>query len=185
MGSSWAAIGCRSHSGWAVVVTVTGSLSAPEVLDRARIELLDGALPAHPYHEAAEEGLSTRDARSLIRKVEERAAKRASTALAAIVDTVEHDGTQIAGIAVVATDRAIPSELERVLRSHQLLHAAEGDLFEEALVEGASSVGRPVARVAPATSSIHPAVEALGKTIGPPWRKDHKLAAMAALTLLR
>jgi len=183
MGSQSAAVGCRSHSGWAVLVAVTGSITAPVVLYRIRIELLDGALPAHPYHEAAEAGMSTREARSLIRKVEVFAAKRASASLSALLADMEQDSHQVAGIAVVATDRAIPDELERVLRSHQLLHAAEGDLFEEALVEGASSLGRPVARVVPPTS-IPPDVDALRGTIGSPWQKDHKLAAAAAFTLL-
>lgn len=127
--------------------------------------------------------MSLREARSMIRKVEAFAAKRASASLAALIADVEGDSIRVVGIAVVATDRAIPDELERVLRSHQLLHAAEGDLFEEALMEGGSSLGRPVARVAPPTS-IHPAVDALRTTVGSPWQKDHKLATMAALTLL-
>jgi hypothetical protein len=183
IGTNVAAVGCRSHSGWAVLVAIAGSATAPEVLHRVRIELLDGALPAHPYHEAAEGGMSLQDASSLIRKVEVCAAKRASVSLAALIGDVEQGRMQVAGVAVVTTDRAIPDELERVLRSHQLLHAAEGDLFEEALVEGASSLGGPVARVA-LPSVISPKVEVLRRTVGSPWQKDHKLAAMAALTLL-
>ncbi len=66
-----------------------------------------------------------------------------------------------------------------------LLHAADGDLFEEALVEGASSAGHAGVRIAQSTTSIHPVVDALGKAVGPPWQKDHKVAAMAALMLLR
>jgi hypothetical protein len=184
MGASPAAIGCRSHTGWAVVVVVTGSATS-EVLERLRVELLDGSLPAHPYHEAAETGMSIRSARSLIGKVEAHAAKSASAALVPLAATVEHGGHAVAGIAVVTTERLIPDELERVLRSHQLLHAAEGDLYEEALVEAASSTGRAVARVERSALFVDPNVGALGRAVGPPWQKDHKLAAMAAFTLLR
>jgi hypothetical protein len=127
--------------------------------------------------------MSLKEARSLIRKVDRFASQRALASLAMFVGDVEHGGSQVAGVAVIATDRVIPEELERVLRSHQLLHAAEGDLFEEALMEGASSLGRPVARVA-LPSSISARVETLGRTVGSPWQKDHKLAALAAFTLL-
>jgi len=83
----------------------------------------------------------------------------------------------------VATDRAIPDELERVLRSHQLLHAAEGDLFEEALRGG--SVLAWTTRCSGRAAYVHPPdVDALRGTIGSPWQKDHKLAAAAAFTLL-
>jgi hypothetical protein len=114
-------------------VVVTGSVTAPQVLDRFRIELLDGSLPAHPYHAAAEAGMSVRSARSLIGNVETLAAKSASASLVPLVVTVEQGGPAVAGIAVVTTERNIPDELERVLRSHQLLHAAEGDLYEDAI----------------------------------------------------
>jgi hypothetical protein len=154
------------------------------LLDRVRIELLDGVLSAQPYHEAAEAGLSTAAARAQIQRVERLASKRASAALALIVAALEQGGLRVAGIAVVATDRVIPDELDRVLRSHQLLHSSEGDLFEEAILDGASSIGRPVARVSPPPTSIHSHVEALGRSVGAPWQKDHKLAAMAAFTLL-
>ncbi len=184
MAKELAALGCRSHSGWAVIVVVAGSPVAPRVLDRRRVELLDGSVNAHPFHEAAEAGLAAAEATILITKVEELAATSAAAALATIVTAIELDGYRVAGVAVVATDRAMPRDLDRLLRSHALLHAAEGDLYEEALTEGAGRSGLLVERVTPASTSSHPNVEALGRVIGPPWQKDHKLAASAAFTLL-
>src|SRR3989304_1137473 len=48
------AIGCRVKSGWAMTVLVGGSVTAPRVLDRRRIELSDPTVPAtvQPYHAA-------------------------------------------------------------------------------------------------------------------------------------
>jgi hypothetical protein len=61
------------------------------------------------------------------------------------------------------------------------LHAAEGALYEEALVDGAGKAGLPAVLVEERTIRIAPALDTIGKSLGPPWQKDHKLAASAAL----
>jgi phosphoserine phosphatase len=91
----------------------------------------------------------------------------------------------------------LPSALETILASHALLHAAEGDLYREALAEAAASSGLAVAGFPPkelyseaaAQFGVTEAVmrELLartGKAIGSPWRADHKEAALAALLAL-
>jgi hypothetical protein len=88
------------------------------------------------------------------------------------------------GVGVVAKIRSLPADLERILRAHALLHAAEGDLYEEALTEGALRAGLPVQRVTPTSISLEPKLDAAGRALGPPWQKDHKLAASAALWVL-
>jgi hypothetical protein len=64
------------------------------------------------------------------------------------------------------------------------LHAAEGDLYEQALIEGAARAGLSVLRLAPGLVPLFTGVETAGRTFGPPWQKDHKLAASAAMHLL-
>ena len=65
-----------------------------------------------------------------------------------------------------------------------MLHAAEGALYELAVLDAAAAAGLPVLVVDPRTLAPSDEVEALGRLIGPPWQKDHKLAAMAALVAL-
>jgi len=121
---------------------------------------------------------------SLIRDVEAVSATSALAALAKLAADVHTNGFSVAGVAVVAADRALPPELERILSSHALLHSAEGDLYEQALTEGAARAGLPVMRVTAGSIPINSSLETAGRTLGPPWQKDHKLAARAAMWLL-
>ena len=171
-----ATMGWRAHSGWAVLVVAAGSPEAPVVLSRARVELLDGGLPRQPYHAAAESGMALADAARLIARVERAALKAAG---AAMRDAQQRYGAS--AVAVVGGGRSLPTELARVLASHPLLHAAEGALYEEAVAEAARADGLAVRFVPPRELAVSAAVEGLGRTIGPPWQKDHKLAAAAAL----
>jgi hypothetical protein len=84
----------------------------------------------------------------------------------------------------VATERRIPASLDRILTSHALLHAAEGRLFEWAAIEAGDEAGMPVHLVDPRSLTVPAAVESLGRSLGPPWQKDHKWAATAALMAL-
>src|SRR5262249_14952144 len=85
------------------------------------------------------------------------------------------------------------TDLAAVLASHALIHAAEGDLFRDALARAAEACRVPLTRVrekdllAEAGRALHSSEDALrtrlnamGKDIGPPWRQDEKLAALVA-----
>src|SRR5271167_3739274 len=55
-----AALGVRKHSGWGVLVAVSGDLPSVEVIDRRRIVTSDPKIPGanQPYHYAASLGLT-------------------------------------------------------------------------------------------------------------------------------
>src|SRR5205823_5560433 len=76
-------------------------------------------------------------------------------------------------------------ELEKVLASHTLCHAGEGILFREALIAAANTRNIPVTarveREVKAAAASSAALAAIGKTAGPPWAEDQKLAATIAL----
>jgi hypothetical protein len=149
------------------------------IKSRRRIELLHGALPRQPYHAAAEGGLSIPDAKRLIAEVEAMAMAEAADAT---VSAAEEFAASAVGI--VGGGRQIPSQLERILASHALLHAAEGDLYEQAIAEAAGRHGMPVLFLPAGTIAVSGAIEMAGKALGPPWQKDHKLAASVALMAL-
>lgn len=173
------AIGWRSHSGWAVLVAVREPASSPEVLARRRVELVDGSLPRQPYHAIAEQGLSLRAGEALIARVEKMALASAVAATESVLEAGAVDA-----VGVVGKTRRIPDDIEQVLASHALLHAAEGDLFERALLDAAAQVGLRGFMREPASIKIPAAVDGAGKALGPPWQKDHKLAASVALAAL-
>jgi hypothetical protein len=164
-----------------VAVIAAGTTHAPVIIERRRVALCDEALPRQPFHAVAEAGAP----RAVIEAVRHEAATAATAALASltIAAATAAPGAVVAAVAVLARPRHLPDDLDRVLASHALLHAAEGALYEQAVLDAAQ-------RAAPVAATVHPRltpspeIDALGRRIGPPWQKDHKLAAMAALTLL-
>lgn len=183
-------LGVSDHSGWAVVVAVGGDRRAVEVIDRRRVELCDPALPRQAYHAA--EHLSLDEASAAVGAVERSARAAAAGALTTLVGELAAAGHHVTALAVAQGTAPVPDDLTRILASHALLHAAEGKLFRDALVSGAASAGIEVVRFAKRTLAAEAAdalgrdadqlvalVAALGRPIGPPWRQDHKIAALA------
>jgi hypothetical protein len=166
------AVGIRCHSGWAVLVVVSGSAGSPVVLDRRRVELVDESLPRQPYHAVAEGG----SPEGVIDAVASAARNAVAEALRRVAPTD--------AVGVVAAERRIPTARDQIFGSHALLHAAEGHLFERAVIEAADDAGARVVAVDSRSIEVPAAVDALGRSIGPPWQKDHKWATAAALAAL-
>ena len=174
------AMGWRPHTGWTLVVVARGSAAAPAVLARQRVELLAGTdLPGHAYHAAQQEGLTGTEAAALVECVERNATSAAVDAMRSLVR--EH---HVDAVAVIGKPRRLPGDIDQILTSHALLHAAEGALFERALVEAAAEIDIPAAVYDPAAIVVSGPLDRLRATLGPPWQKDHKLAAAAALAAL-
>jgi hypothetical protein len=90
-----------------------------------------------------------------------------------------------------------PWSTEEILAVHVRMHQAEGELFRQVLVSGAQAcgfkaVGLPektaldaaASRLGLARTDLEARLAVLGKTVGPPWGKDQKEAAAAALVAL-
>ncbi len=181
-------LGWRVHSGSAVVVAVSGSAASPVIVHREQVTLLDDASLHEPYHAAAARPQG--EAQALIGSVEKAAAAAALTTIRGFVSSLG----AVAAVGVVGGNRLLP-ELPRILAKHALLHAAERNLYEQAVIQAATRAGLPVTTI-PATGklfdhasdvlgvALEPSLAALGKSIGPPWKKDHKEATAAALVAL-
>jgi hypothetical protein len=177
-----AALGMAPRSGSAVLVAVCGPPESPRLLDRRWIEFVGADLPAQVYHAAA--GLDLNEATALIERWAQAALESAvggvGEAVAAAADC------RVVGVGIVATVREVPA-LATALRSHPLLHLAEGQMSREVLAEAAGQAGLAVHYLSPKGPHDPVHVEravGMGRDAGPPWRKEHKLAAAAALTAL-
>lgn len=171
-----------------IVVAVSGPAATPVIVHRESVTLIDDDSVREPYHVAA--GLSLDEVPAFIESIEEAAAAAALKAIRGFVSSLG----PVAAVGVVGGNRKLP-ELPRILAKHALLHAAERDLYEQAIIEGASRAGLPVTTI-PATGTLfghasdvlgvalEPSLAALGKSIGPPWQKDYKEATAAALVAL-
>jgi hypothetical protein len=188
------ALGLRPHSGWAVAVVAGGEPAAPAPLDRRRLALADAPPPVQPYHEAA--GLPAPDAATLVERATEVAFERAGAELSALVSALRGAGHRTVGAGIVAAAGSVREDhpLERVLAAHSTLHAAEGELYRDALADAVADLGLAVtlvpARDTPALGrrllgdAAPVRLTELGKPFGPPWTRDHKDALLAALSVL-
>jgi len=162
-----------------------------EVLLRRRVELADptGRVRKNAYQAAR--GLDAAEAAVLVEAAERIAAEQATAALEQTTREAADDGAAVRVCAVVtgALREGVP--LESLLRSHALAHAAEGQLYQEALLKGAESCGLEAVAVPKqsiweaAGDELRERVTALRGELGPPWAEDQKLAALAAWIALR
>ncbi|MCI0403477.1 MAG: hypothetical protein L0212_08140 [Acidobacteria bacterium] len=192
-----AALGFRAHSGWAAVVVVTGTPAAPVILDRRRLEIADPKLRGskQPYHAA--EGLPFKDAEQIIRRCTASTNALAERAVRGVVDDAQAKGYRVTGCGLLTASGWPLPDLAAILTSHALIHAAEGEMFRETLVRASEKCGLAVTRVrerelleraaaalrAPADKLLRRLAD-LGRSLGPPWTQDQKLAALVALLAL-
>jgi hypothetical protein len=189
------ALGFSLHTGWAVAVAVAGSPTHPEVVVRRQVELVDPALPRQVYHAAARE--PTEAGAALVGSVERSARAHASRAVEHLRDDLVADGHRPIAVALCAEPHEVPADLGRILANHTLIHAAEGELYREAVEAAAEWLGLPVLQVAakrvPAEvrdrlglsdDRQRALVQEVGAGLGPPWRADHKQATLLAVVAL-
>ena len=176
------AAGFVARTGWAVVVVVDRSQARPRVLHRDRIELVRD-LPANVYHRAVE--LTLDEAEALVDAVRNEADAAAHAAVAGLIRV--HGVT---AVGVVTGGTRLPDSLAPILASHALVHAAEGELYRDALIDAATDAGVAVHLTPTAAldgDDLAPAREhlaSLGRELGPPWRREQKDAALAAVAAL-
>jgi len=185
-----AALGIREHSGWGMLVVVVEQAAGLEVILRRKVALLADGLPREPFHAAAR--MSLDDAQRLVDAAYESARDCAAAALAEAREelTARDIAVRALGCGVGATPVRAP--FAKVMTSHALLHASEGEMYRDAVAEAASAVGLAVAR-APwkemwaqagaelgiAPDALRDRIAALRAVIGPPWGSDEKEACVA------
>jgi len=193
-----AALGCKLHTGWAMLVALAGQPGELQVLFRGRMELLprDESVPRFVYHEAAE--LSLPQATALVNSAREASQKAARLAIKEVLRELDSRGARADVCGVLSGSTPVPDDLSRILRSHPLIHAAEGALFRQAVAAACETCGLAItaarerevwSRAAAAWSIAEPRlrkeVDALRASVGAPWSADHKTAAAIALLALK
>ena len=193
------ALGWKAHSGWAALVALGGDARAPELIERSRVELIppDGAEWAkQPYHAA--EGLEPEDARDVVKRGVASAQRLAAREMKAARERCAKAGHAVCGCGVLIGGGMPSWSTDEILAVHFRMHKAEGELFRDALAQGARACDLALTTL-PDKSALESAVRelratrvwlddllaALGKRAGAPWGKDQKEAAAAALVALR
>jgi hypothetical protein len=188
-----AAVGFRTHSGWAAMVAVCVEKGAPRVLARERVHLVETFTYRfrQPYHTA--EKLPLAEAREFVAQVETEAQRLAYRAIHGLQSDLQKQGIELTRCGLLlASGRPLPN-LEGILASHALIHTADGELFREALSRAGMRCGLEIVRIkekellegARQTLRVQPAallrrLTELGKPFGSPWSQDEKFATLAA-----
>jgi hypothetical protein len=178
-------VGLFAKTGSAVVVTVVGSAGSPALADRRTFALCDDEASRFLYHHART--LDRAEASAFVTHCVKEAARLARAEVGALLRDLKRADVHVVRGAIVDTDKPFSAPaLERILASHSLVHAAEGDLYRSVVVEAFERRNIPVEPVPrtdiPKLSPQHePIVSELGRAAGPPWRREHKDATIAAL----
>jgi hypothetical protein len=194
-----AVVGVTEHGNSAVLVTVTPE---GELLDRRRIDLTDRGTPTHPHHHEGSwavgrysntpgaRAISLADAVSLVERVRAAAAVGARAGLEALAAAMP---VPIAGIAIRECPDLPPTTEERI-RDNRAQTYADSVMYRQALATAAEARGWSVhwydrervfrdAAAALGRKDIEAFLNEMGRSIGPPWQAQHKLAAAAALAV--
>jgi len=193
------ALGLKAHSGWAALVVIGSSGSELQVIDRRRLELVearDSHWAKQPYHAA--EALDAVPARALVKRATEAAYRIADREMRATMKLLSKQKHEIVGCAVLVPNPMPEWSVDQIRAVHFRMHKAEGVLFPEALARAAAQCGlnlitipekllseRAEKSLATPLSGLTKKVTMLGKAVGPPWGKDQKTAALAAMVALQ
>jgi hypothetical protein len=191
-----AAVGVAENGNSAFLVTV-----APdgELLDRRHVDLTEG-LPTHPHHHEGSwalgrylstpgaRALSLAEAVALVERVQAAATRGAHESLKALAGAVP---APIASIALRACPD-LPPTIEQRITDNRAQTYADSVMYRQALATAAEARGWSVhwydpervfrdAAAALGRKDIDAFLQAMGRSVGPPWQAKHKLAAAAAL----
>jgi hypothetical protein len=187
-----AALGFRAHSGWAAAVALGGSPRSPQVIDRRRISLIEPGSPGgvQPYHVARTMNLPK--AEEFIKDVIVAIDRRALVAVRDFAEAIGNNQQVTCCGIVLASGRALPS-LEATLRSHAMVHTAEGELYRTAIARAAKALNLRCVRIPErdlykATSKhlniseprLKNRITEMGRSVGSPWSADEKCATLVA-----
>jgi hypothetical protein len=190
------AFGMKAHSGWAALVVVGKRHGDVVIVDRRRIELVEDAWAKQPYHSA--EHLKADAARDVVTRGVEAAHRIAVREMASAVKRERERGNEVSACAVLVGNPMAAWSVEEILAVHFRMHKAEGVLFREALVRATNACGIRLVPIPEKLLTKHAEralgtpmsvlakkITALGTSVGPPWGKDQKDAALAALITLK
>lgn len=189
-----AALGLKARTGRAIVVALGGSADAPLLVERSAFATVREGEMA-PYHQA--QGLEPAAARRSVERSIAAAHRLAEAGIRQAVQRLAAAGHEVVRCAVLAGPGMPPWSTDEILAVHVRMHQAEGELFRRVLAAGARACALAVITLPENTAldaaahalgwpraRLERAIAALGRSAGPPWGRDQKEAAAAALVAL-
>jgi hypothetical protein len=190
-----ATFGFSVHTGWAAMIAVAGPPKAPTIVDRRLFEMMgdDPDKPRFVYHYAAER-LELPAAERFVREAVEQSRSHALAALEAALVELGKKNYDVVASGIVVGNKPLKAALADILRSHSLIHTAEGELFRVAVKSASERLKIPVTEIrardlesqaakvlgVPA-AKVPERLAAIGRAAGKPWGKDQKDSFLVAM----
>ncbi len=187
--------GLKAHSGWAALVVVGREDKGYLVVDRRRIDLVDEEWAKQPYHSA--ENLQPAAARKLVKSAIALANRIALREIRQAERREEKRGNEVVACGVLMSDPMPDWTVDEILAVHFRMHKAEGVLFRNALARAAEGARIKLCevhekqlwmqaerRLKTTSEALTDSLSMIGKTLGAPWAKDQKEAALSAMIAL-
>ena len=184
MTTDYGFIGVSDHGGWAVFVTASRD---GKLLDRRRVELVDGELPKIPHHSEGKV-LPIDEAVALVELVRESAERHARLALAAVARDVP---VRIVGVALRRC-QPLPPTIAECIQEYKASNVADWVMYRRAIAGAAEEREWAVCwydakTVSAAAGDVLGVADGdahfvgLKASVGAPWDKDHRVAMAAAV----
>lgn len=185
-----AAIGLKAKTGRAIAVVLSGTVDALQLIKRTELVLHDPRVPAtfQPYHAVMELPWNESEKKVVpfVRAIE----KIASKALAQLIHELRLEGLKVVGVGIAGN---ADNDLSKIGSYHIRAHAAEGLLFRRVIESAAKTNKLPyrtfvekslqdqaASELGLTVAKLNNVLITLGRSVGPPWRTDQRVAATAA-----
>jgi hypothetical protein len=191
-----AVLGVADHNGWAVCVTVAASRGLPVVVDRRRVELVESGIPSQPYHHEAV-GMPLPAAERLVARVRESVMRTAFARLSELRDDLQPPYSIVAMTLRNPPLSYVPVTVADAHKSYPVMCRADAMMYHDALCTAAGrlnialqfhdrgeEVTRAADRFGTSVGDVERFLQTAGESLGPPWRKEHRLAVAAAMRAL-
>jgi hypothetical protein len=191
-----AVLGVADHNGWAVCVTVAVSRGVPVVVDRRRLELIEPGVPSQPYHHETVR-MPRPEAEKLVARVRESVMR---TTLGRVSELCTELKPPYAIVGMTLRNPPldyVPVTVAEAHASYSVMCRADGMMYHDALCTAARRLKIAVTRLDRGEEAVRAAdrlgvsveevdnfLRTVGKSLGPPWHKEHRLAAAAAIGVL-
>jgi hypothetical protein len=160
---------------------------SPEAIVRRRLDLTSPDMPVQVFH--ASRSLDADAANQLVERVSAAARAVARQAVRTVVKELQDEGYEL-----VASGVVLGTGFNLIGgRSHTRAHAAEGEMYRQAVIHANETCGltvlgiperdlyeRATVLLALPVDAIHRRVKELGQPLGAPWGQDQKAATLAA-----
>ena len=195
-GALTAVLGVADHSGWAEFVTVAARDGSAVVVDRRRVTLIEPGVPSQPYHHETV-GMPLPDAEKLVARVRESVMRTTFARVSELRDELQPLYAIVAMTMRNPPLGYVPVTVVEAHSSYPVMCRADGMMYHDALRTAArrlsiavelherdEEVVRAAERLGVSSEEMEQFLRTAGERLGPPWRREHRLAAAAAIRLL-